>query len=141
MASANERSYNDLRNMAAYLVTLGRYNDARARAEEALTASREVQSAVLTVLALQHFAAVAALRPKHDVATERRDAAYAGRILGFVDARVAEMGEIREFTERSEHERIVAALAQTLSADEHAAMSDDGAAWSEDRAAAEAVLV
>ena len=142
LAAANERSVaNDLCNMAAYLVALGRYEEARVRAEEALTASREVQSAVLTIWALQHFAAIAALRPKLDAATERRDAAYAGRLAGFVSARMATLGVMRDYTERIEYERISSALGQMLSDDERAAIFDDGAAWSDDRAAAEAILV
>ena len=66
-ASNNQRSVaNDLCNMAAYLLALDRFEEARVRAGEALLLARDIRARILAAFALQHIAAVAALRPYDD---------------------------------------------------------------------------
>ena len=68
-ATQNRRSAgNDLCNITAYLIALDCFEDARAYATRALSVLREVKQTVLTAYALQHLAAVAALRPDLDTA-------------------------------------------------------------------------
>ncbi|HEY1655216.1 MAG TPA: hypothetical protein VGF86_08900, partial [Candidatus Tumulicola sp.] len=66
-ATHNRRSTaNDLSNMAAYLVAMQRYDDALEHAFLAVLAARDVKATVLTAFALQHVAAVCALRDSDD---------------------------------------------------------------------------
>ncbi len=63
-ATHNRRSVaNDLCNMAAYLIVLNCFDDARAYAAKALSVLGDVKQTVLTAYVLQHLAAVSVLRP------------------------------------------------------------------------------
>ncbi len=136
-ATHNRRSAaNDLSNMAAYLVALDCFDDAKVHASLALASARDVKATVLTAFILQHFAAVGILQPpsprRHD-GHER-----AAMLLGFVDARLAALGAAREYTERQEYERILAALTDRFGE----RLSDSmalGAQWDEDTAIAAAL--
>jgi predicted ATPase/DNA-binding XRE family transcriptional regulator len=135
----NRRSVgNDLCNMAAYAIALDRFEEAHAYATEALELVNEIHATVLTAFALQHVAAVAALRPSDDFNRTRRDCAWAAALLGFVDARLAALPATREFTEQQEYERVAAVLRTALGPeyDEQFARGSD---WSEQRAIAEAL--
>jgi predicted ATPase/transcriptional regulator with XRE-family HTH domain len=128
----------DLSNMAAYLVALDCFEDARAYASQALEASRDVRATVLTAYALQHVVAIAALQRGSG---DRRAAAKlekAAMLLGFVDSRLTSLGALRDYTERQEYERVYAALANALGErlDEIIAL---GALWDEDAATAVAL--
>lgn len=69
-ATHNRRSVaNDLCNMAAYLVALDCFDDARSHAIRALAAARDVEATVLMAYILQHFAAVGILQPQSDAKT------------------------------------------------------------------------
>jgi hypothetical protein len=138
-ALGSERSVaNDLANMAAYLVALARFEEAWARALQALSLSRDMQAPIFILWSLQHLAAVAALRPKADAETADRDVEHAARLMGYVDARVAALDLVRDYTEHQEYERIVGALDEALSAEAFDALIAEGRAWSEDVAVAEA---
>jgi tetratricopeptide (TPR) repeat protein len=131
-ATHNRRSAaNDLSNMAAYLVALDCFDDAKIHASLALAAARDVKATVLTAFILQHFAAVGILQPssprRHD-ARER-----AAMLLGFVDARLAALGAAREYTVRQEYERILAALTERFGERLSDVMAL-GAQWDEDSA-------
>ena len=128
-------------NMAAYLVAMGRYDEARSRAREALELGRGVHYDVAVAWALQHLAAVATLQSCNDLASVQAGRARAVRLLSYVDARLAALGALREYTEQQEYDRIVAALRGALGADELARLMGDGRAWTEDRAIGEALLV
>lgn len=128
-------------NIAAYLVSLRRYDVARARAREALKIARDVHYEVALVWALQHLAAVAALRPNADAERLREDRRRAARLLAYIDARLSSLEALREYTEEQEYDEVQAALRASLDEDEFAKLADEGRAWSEDQAVDEAMTV
>ena len=135
-ATRNRRSEAaDLSNMAAYLVALDCFDDARAYASHALEAARDVHAPVLTAFVLQHVAAIAALRRASDESQSAKKLERGAMLLGFVEARLRSLGARRDYTERQECERAVAALRSALGGrlDDLMAL---GAQWSEEGAAA-----
>jgi predicted ATPase/class 3 adenylate cyclase len=128
-------------NMAAYLVSLERYDEARAHALESLAISRDAQADAWMMFALQHLAAVAALGPSDDVDGARDAHRRAAFLLGYVDARLAALEVVREFTEQQEYDKMLPALRDALGDDELAKLIKKGATWSEDQAVAEAMLI
>jgi tetratricopeptide (TPR) repeat protein len=127
-------------NITAYLVALRRYDEARTAAGEALSAARDAQYSAGVAWALQHFAAIAALRP-HDDAPVAEDRRRAARILGYVDAQLAGLVAFREYTEQQEYDVIVTALRDALDKDELSKLLSEGSAWKEDQAVAEAMSI
>ncbi len=132
-----------LDNIALYLVSLGRYDEAEARAREALALTHDYRTesrhlAFLAAQALQHLAAVKALRAN----PVRKSAAClvaAARLLGFVDARLAALGAGRlNNQEQREYERVLVALREAVGDDAVARLLTEGAALSEGEAVAEA---
>ena len=135
----NRRSAaNDLCNVAAYLVAMDCFDDALVHAAEALSVAREIRSTVLTAYVLQHFAAVGALQPYPERRRERSNRERAAMLLGFVNARLAELKAGREYTEQQEYARIVAALRDDLGEKLDSVMAL-GAEWTEDGAVAVAL--
>ena len=141
------RSFDDTRNvalawynMAAYLVALRRFDEARVAAREAVNAANDAEFSVGVVWSLQHLAAIAALRPsaRTQVVEDRR---RAGHILGYVDSRLATLEALRECTEQQEYDAIIPALCDELGGNELSMCMTEGASWSEDRAVAEAMLI
>jgi hypothetical protein len=61
--------------------------------------------------------------------------------LGYVDARLAALEALREYTEQQEYDKMTLALSQALGAGEFTRLMQEGAAWNEDQACAEAMLV
>jgi len=138
-AIASQRSRNDLprlaislSNRAAYLASLGRLDESRTVAKEAILLARDIQAEIYVIFALQHLAAVDALKGEFK---------RAGRLLGFCDARLEELDALREATEQGEHDRLFAVLAKELPADELTSLMDEGRALTEDQAVAEALRV
>lgn len=129
-----------LDNSAAYLVALERYDEARAHAREGLTVSRDAQAEVWTSFAVQHLAAVATFEPADGTVNARDIHSRAARLLGYVDARLAALEAMRENTEQQEYDKIVPALRDALGAEDLAKLMEEGGAWNEDQAAAEAML-
>ncbi len=125
-------------NMAAYLVALDCFDDASSHAEQALRAARDVKATVLTALVLQHFAAIAALQHYRDKRAAARSCERAAMLLGFVDARLAELESSREYTERQEYDRVMASLQSALG-ERLPELMALGAAWKEDGAVAVAL--
>jgi predicted ATPase/class 3 adenylate cyclase len=123
-----------LANTAQYFVALGRYDEARESAREAITVSRDAQAYVWMAFALQHLAAVAALAPGDGDARAR-----AARLMGYVDARIVALEAARE-TEQQEYDRVLPVLRETLGDETLARLMQEGSAWNEDRAVAEAML-
>ncbi|HKU81762.1 MAG TPA: hypothetical protein VJP76_06285, partial [Candidatus Tumulicola sp.] len=135
----NRRSVaNDLGNMAAYLIALDRYDEARAQALQALIAARDVRATVLTAYVLQHVAAVGSLRvPEEQRAEDARE--RAAMLLGFVDARLESLEARREHTEQQEYDRMTTALRAAFDENKLGDLMALGAAWSEDGAVAVAL--
>ena len=127
-------------NMAAYLVALRRFDEARAAARGAVTAACNAQYSIGLAWSLQHLAAVAALRPSTD-APVIEDRHRAACILGYVDARLVAHEALRQYTDQKEYDAVIPALRDSLGDDELARLMADGSAWSEDRAIAEAMSI
>lgn len=135
-ATQNRRSTgNDLCNMTAYLIALDCFDDARAYGAQALFVLREVKQTVLTAYALQHLAAVAALRPESAKSDSDAACKRAAMLLGFVDAWLTSLGAQREYTERQEYERVMAAL-RAIFGERLQSIMALGVEWSEDVAVA-----
>ena len=130
----------DLCNLAAYECALGRWEASVLHARGALALARERSMNSAVAWAIQHLSAVAALRPVFDAALAVEQRRRAARLVGFVDARVAEYGLHRDFTERREHEQILAAVRETLGA-ETDALIDEGSSWTEARIFEDSALV
>ena len=62
-------------------------------------------------------------------------------ILGYVDTRILALEAPREYTKQQEYDKMIAALRDALGEDELAKLLDEGSAWSEDQAVAEAMLI
>jgi predicted ATPase/DNA-binding XRE family transcriptional regulator len=138
-ATQNRRSYAlDLCNMAAYLVALDCFDDARRHASEALLAARECKATVLTAYVLQHLAAVGTLTSYANKRRAEEGFERAAMLLGFVDARLAELEARREFTEQQEYDRMSVALRGMLGRRLDSVMAL-GAEWSEEGAVAVAL--
>jgi len=115
-----------LLNWAAYLIACERWDDARRAASEGLTLARETQGTIWSAWALQHLAAVAALAPNVAASGEGKGE-RAAQLLGYVDARIAAMASLREFTEQVEYDRSCAALRVALGAEQFARLMAVGA--------------
>ncbi len=140
------RSLNHVRGIAralhcrtGYLVLSARYEEAEKSAREMLGIARDHHMEVTRVAwALQHLAAITALRPQVD-AGGARGRELAARLLGFADARFVATGATRDDEELQEHDRALAALQAALGADEVAEFMAEGAAMTEEQAVAEAL--
>jgi hypothetical protein len=127
-------------NMAAYLVALGKYFEARLAARDAVTTGRDMQLSISLAFAMQHLAAIAALRPGAD-ALIIEDRRRGSRILGYVDARVAALEAVREYTEQQEYDAMLPALRDALGESELSKLMAEGSNWGENQAIAEALLI
>jgi predicted ATPase len=115
---------------AAYRIALGDLTGARESAREGLRVGRQARDEQTIAVALQHLALLAGLGG---------DARRGAQLLGYVDAQYTAMGMQREPTEQWGYDKLLAALRETLKEGEIAQLAADGAAWSEDRAAEEAL--
>ncbi len=86
-----------LSDMALYLTTLGRYDEARARSKEALELAQRLRLRFPVARSLQHLASAAVLQPLDEGAAACADHATAARIFGFVGAQVRMLGSADEF--------------------------------------------
>jgi tetratricopeptide (TPR) repeat protein len=128
-------------NASAYLIALDRFEEARDCATEAMALAEASHMDVQIAWALQHLAAIAALR-HGDAATaaandDRRRAAW---ILGYVDARLTALDTSRKFTEQRERDTLLASLRDTLGAGALASLLAAGAAMTQARAIEQALL-
>ena len=137
-ATQNRRSEaTDLTNMAAYLIALDCFEDAREYAWQALEAAREVGATVLMAFVFQHIAAITALHGTDDEPVVAKKREQAAMLIGFVDAQLLVAGANRDYTERQEYERTIAALRAAMQ-DRFDAIVALGAEWNEERAVATA---
>ncbi|HZY96920.1 MAG TPA: tetratricopeptide repeat protein [Candidatus Cybelea sp.] len=128
-------------NIAAYQVALGRYDEARSQAHRALAMARTAHYDVAVVWAMQHLAAVAALRPNANAERAREDRRRSARLLAHTDARLSSLEALREYTEQQEYDRVSAVLHQSFDESELAALAKDGRGWTEEQAVTEALLI
>jgi predicted ATPase/class 3 adenylate cyclase len=131
----------DLCNLSAYLVKIGEWELAASHAREALGLARERDFVVAVTYALQHLAAVGALRPPEPGGEPLESRRRAARLLGFVDARFDRLEIRREFTEQQEYDRVIAALDRELGSTKSAELLSQGGALTEASAFVEAMGV
>lgn len=129
-----------LMNAAAYLVRMGRFDEARTHAREALALTREFGMDLGTAVTLQHLAAIAALR-SGDGSDARDDRIRAAQLFGFVESRLGELKYTREYTEQQEYDAAFHALRDQLGIDKLSGLMDAGRALNEDESVAQALLV
>jgi tetratricopeptide (TPR) repeat protein len=127
-------------NCAAYSIALRRFTEARDFAREAMVISHEQQFGVNEGWALQHLAAIAALRTNDSDRERPAELRRAACLLGFVEARVAELEWPRTYTEQQEYDKMVPVLRDELGNDYDERLNE-GTHWSEDRAVAEALEI
>lgn len=138
-ATQNRRAVaNDLCNMAAYLIALDCFDDARMYAKQALLAVSDVKLTVLTACMLQHLAAVAALQKYPDKHSAQEGRERAAMLLGFVDARLTSLEAQREYTEQQEYDRVISDLRVSIGTRLPEIMGL-GAEWTEEGAVAVAL--
>ncbi len=127
-----------LLNMADCLVALGRYDEARVPASEALEIGCANHLTTVVAGALHHLALATALRPQ--VEGRRTLGAQRGvaRILGFVDARRDALGIEGLCDLTQEYGRAIALLRDAFGADDLAHLMGVGATMTEDEAIAQA---
>jgi MalT-like TPR region len=101
---------NVLSNAAAYSIALDRFEDARTLGREAIVLAAASDSAKQFAWAAQHLATIAALAQHHDNAARTAAFKCAARVLGFVDRRLSELEQPRDFTEKQEYDRIIGVL-------------------------------
>ncbi|MBV8264107.1 MAG: AAA family ATPase [Candidatus Eremiobacteraeota bacterium] len=128
---------NLLPNLAAYLITLSKYDEARSHAREALVLARDEQAEMTVMFTLQHLAAIAALRDDESLEERSR----AAQLIGFVNARLQALDAQREHTEQQEYEAVSAALGARLGAPRFEELVREGALWTPDRAIDEAQAI
>jgi tetratricopeptide (TPR) repeat protein len=128
-----------LLNIASYLIVLGRFDEARTHAHEALDLARRLRADLEAAIALQHLIASVTLRPHADAEQSHVHRRRAARLLAFVDAQYAAVKTPREPNERQEYDRIQASLHEVIDANELAALTASGAAMSQDEAIDEAL--
>ena len=147
-ALAAFRTFDDMRaaanvlsNVSGYLVSLGRYDEAYEYAREALELAREHHVDVLTVHALQNLAAIGALRPRVDATRTAAARAGAARIVGFIDARLANLGSARPHAPAQQYDGMLAMLRDALGPDAVAALMADGVSMTQEQAVEEALEI
>lgn len=117
----------DHANGVVYRVALGRLEEARIVALEGLRLAAESKDPFIIAIVLQHAALLIALGGSTDAAA---------MMLGYVDARFAQLGYTRETTEKWSFERLMSALQERLTAAQVEGLRSDGAALSEEEALA-----
>ena len=125
-------------NVAAYLIALGKYEEARVRAAERLKLVRGLQMAPCVANSLHHLALVALLSPQPQERTTSAAHAGAARLLGFYEGRRTELGMSIGRGLWQEHDRALAVLREAISADELERLMAIGARMTEDEAVAQA---
>jgi tetratricopeptide (TPR) repeat protein len=123
-----------LGNIAAYLISLECYDLAQGHAHAALELALEVDAQASATFALQHLAAAAALQPHPDGGDADDGFARVARITGCVDARLAELEVVREFTEEREYVATLEALRDRFPDERIMELMNDGRTWTIDRA-------
>jgi predicted ATPase len=117
-------------NLAVYRIALGQLDEARSDACEAIRWSRETQFSYCMAIAIQHLALILSLRG------ERHRAA---RLTGYVEAAYQKLGTRREPTEEWGYKKLQVSLRAEIASNELEALMADGARWTEDQAADEAL--
>ncbi len=132
--SAAPKIPNMIASISQYLIVLGRYDEARARAHEALELARDLRIGVLVAGSLLHLALVTVFSPPTEGQVSSERFSGAARLLGFVAARFTELEIPEVFFIPQERDRALATLREAISDDELARLMAAGATMSEDEA-------
>jgi tetratricopeptide (TPR) repeat protein len=122
-----------LTNIATYLVALGRYDEARLYANEALDLAPGLGLSALASLSLRILALAAVLEPQAEDRQPLAEFACAARLLGYLGARLV-LFEPEQYGLMREHDRALARLRGAIGADELRHLMDAGATMTEDEA-------
>ena len=120
-----------LGNLGAYAMAAGDLQEAVEHLRDALRLVRRTGQGWLTTV-LEHHALLAALHERHE---------RAATLFGFTDAQYRKRGEVRQHTERTGYDRLVALLAQALESGELERLTGAGAALTEEEALAAAAAI
>lgn len=121
-----------LLNAAAYLLALGRLEEAWAAARESLELALRTDVALYVAVAIGHLAHLTA---------ETGDPARAARLLGYADAVYKRNGNAREPTEQRGYDRAVELIRAALPEERLRALMAEGAPMDQEAAAAEAMAI
>jgi predicted ATPase len=121
-----------LGNASAYHARLGEFDQARSSARESIMLGREAQAWQNNAFGIQHLAVVA---------LHNGDARTAARLIGWVDARIKAIDEIRQTTEQNEYEELLPVLQSALGAERCQSHMSEGAMLTEEAAYEEALRV
>ena len=130
-----------LKNLAKYLPTSNRYDEAKTAARESLERSSHARGTARTAWTLQHLAMLAALNPHDGDSQAMDDRARSARILGYTEARLAAIGDGGDFAEQAERERLKRILTDALGAQRLAQLTSSGAAMTESEVIEEAMAI
>ncbi len=122
--------YITLNNIAAYLIYLGRLDEARPNAQLGLRLTRDAQVEMHTAISIMHFSAIA---------LGKGDQALGARLFGYVAKLFKTIGYTLEFTEQQEFTAIEVRLRDTMPEQQLHALLKEGADMSEDQAAEESL--
>jgi non-specific serine/threonine protein kinase len=122
-----------LTNMSMYLVALGRYDEARVHADEALELARGLRLGALASLSLRVLVIVAMLKPDAQGRTTSAEYAGAARLFGFLDARLS-MIEPEKYGLQPEYDRALAVLCGAIGSLDLTHLMAAGATMTEDEA-------
>lgn len=115
----------DRNNSAAYLIALGRYEEATRFARASLQCAHSDRNPWNTAVALQHCALLAALSA---------DTSTAAKLLGYVNAQFKSLELERETTEQWGYEALMKTLRHRIQEPELQRLAHFGATWTEDEA-------
>jgi predicted ATPase/transcriptional regulator with XRE-family HTH domain len=122
-----------LANMATYLISLGRFEEARESASEALDLARGLRLAALVALSLRHVAIAVMLRPQPEGRRSSAEHVGAARLFGFLDAHVTTVAP-EEYSLPQEYDRALAVLRGAIGPDDLRHLMAAGATMTEDEA-------
>jgi predicted ATPase/class 3 adenylate cyclase len=120
-----------LGNLGAYAMAAGDLQEAVEHLRDALRLVRRTGQGWLTTV-LEHHALLAALHERHE---------RAATLFGFTDAQYRKRGEVRQHTERTGYDRLVALLARAFESGELERLTGAGAALTEEEALAAAAAI
>lgn len=126
-----------LANSAGYLIALGRLEEAREYAGDALRRARAIGMTHGGLWAMQHLAAITVYRV--DVDDREPALRRAAFILGFVDEAAIRRAMPRYASEQHEYDEIISVLRAAFGHEQLEKLMAAGATWSEERAVAEAL--
>jgi predicted ATPase/DNA-binding XRE family transcriptional regulator len=119
-----------------YLIELGRYDEARVRAMEALESARELGVSALITECIKSFVIASLLRPQVDTRSTATWHTAASLLFGFAEGYQATKGF--PLLRSAEYDRALAVLRNDTSADELENLMTAGATMTEDEAIAQA---